>query len=160
MQRDTQRNHILAYVHTQHSTHALYCTFRPTSKPAGDQDTSPQISLPCPQTKLLFLSSSSLSSPCSKPLLCSPLLFSQPGPASLLLSLGSLSPQLFLNPTSSPLPVSMLPPSSSQASSIPFLSFCSRGNMTSRASESQTYTKSYLQASEGCVHSEVQAPPP
>lgn len=102
-----------------------------------------------------------------------PLLFSQPGPAlsapltPLSLPTAVLLLLLFLNPTSSPLPVSMLPPSSSQASSIPFLpssslhlSFCSRGDMTSRASESQTYTKSYLQASEGCVHSEVQAPPP
>lgn len=126
-----------------------------------------------PQTKLLFLSSSRLSSPCSKPLLCSPLLFSQPGPALSAPLTGFSLPTavllllLFLNPTSSPLPVSMLPPSSSQASSIPYLpssslhlSFCSRGDMTSRASESQTYTKSYLQASEGCVHSEVQAPPP
>lgn len=99
MQRDTQRNYILAYVYTHTTLHTcpvLLLTFRPTSKPAGDQDTSPRVSLPCPQPRACLLVLIVPTLPLLRAPSLRPLLSSQPGLPSLLLSFRPLPTAVLL----------------------------------------------------------------
>lgn len=128
-------------------THPALLLFRPTSTPAGYRDTPhrahslvskadrpPYQSFPLPVPSY-FNTASALPSQLTPSLLCS-----SPPP---------LPPTSFFKILPlAPLPVSMLPPPSSQASPLPLFQ--------RRHQEQVKATKSYLQPSEGSVHPDVQ----